>query len=190
LEAGAIRQLTATTFAKELKSTMKTLTFTRRLRIALVSGAVALSLLASGLSPNARADNVAVLLGWVAAWNSHDPDQVASIFTSDAVYTDKPPTTDNPPGGVFVGRDEIRAYAETFFNLVSDIKVTAESVNLRGERGWVEWTLSGRDTALFGTGNSFTIHGVALFEVHGAKISKVTEYYDRVELLRELHLLP
>ncbi|HXG94537.1 MAG TPA: nuclear transport factor 2 family protein [Blastocatellia bacterium] len=170
---------------------MKSLTSAqRKLGAFIVAGAVAFSLLAGGLPPTAKADNVSVLLGWAAAWNSNDPDQVASIFTDDAVYIDKPSTTDTPPGGVYVGRDEIRAYAAGFLSCVHILKLAAESISIRGERGWVEWTLTAGDVCLAGTGNTFTLHGVALFEVHGAKISKVTEYYDRVKLLRQLNLLP
>jgi nuclear transport factor 2 (NTF2) superfamily protein len=51
---------------------------------------------------------------WIAGWNGQDADAMAALFTEDGtyVYGDE----------VVVGRDDIRAYAEDNFSLVSDSK--------------------------------------------------------------------
>ena len=41
---------------------------------------------------------------WIAAWEAHDPDRIAAVFTPDGIYI-------NPLGEVVVGREAMKAYA-------------------------------------------------------------------------------
>src|SRR5260370_12062514 len=65
---------------------------------------------------------------WVDAWNSHDANAVAVLFTSDAVYEDV------PFGIVNHGPQEIQAFAQFFFTAVPDLHVSLVNSSLRGER--------------------------------------------------------
>jgi steroid delta-isomerase-like uncharacterized protein len=155
-------------------------------RVLLLAAAVgAVVALAAALVPaNARAQKKGDLIDdWVAAWNSHDADAVAALFTADGVYEDV------PTGTVNNGQDEIRAFAQFSFDAVPDLHVELVNGNLKGGHGTIEWVYSGTDVGLFGTGGMFSVRGVTVLDVHGQKITRNSDYWDLATVLRELGLL-
>jgi steroid delta-isomerase-like uncharacterized protein len=125
-----------------------------------------------------------VAQAWVDAWNSHDANAVAILFTRDAVYEDV------PFGIVNHGPEQIQAFAQFFFTVVPDLHVSLVNSSLRGERGTIEWVFSGTDHGIYRTGKTFAVRGVTVLEVRGAKISRNLDYYDLATILRQLGLLP
>jgi steroid delta-isomerase-like uncharacterized protein len=121
---------------------------------------------------------------WVDAWNSHDANAVAVLFTRDAVYEDV------PFGVVNHGPEQIQAFAQFFFTAVPDLHVSLVNSALRGDRGTIEWVFSGTDHGIYGTGKTFAVRGVTVLELRGAKISRNVDYYDLATILRQLGLLP
>ena len=57
----------------------------------------------------------------IAAWNAHDPDKVAAMFTDDALYEDV------TLGMKSRGTEEIRKFAKFTFDAVPDIKIELTS---------------------------------------------------------------
>jgi steroid delta-isomerase-like uncharacterized protein len=151
------------------------------LRLA-VAGFASLVLVGS-LTSQARADQSAVARAWVAAWNSHNPDAVAAVFTRDALYEDLPFNVVNH------GTAEIRAFAQFFFTAVPDLRVDHVTIHVRGGHGTIEWVFSGTDRGVFGTGKRFAVRGVTVIDVRGDKISRNSDYYDLATILRQLGLL-
>jgi steroid delta-isomerase-like uncharacterized protein len=135
------------------------------------------------LCSTATADNVSVALGFVGAWNSHNPDAVAAAYTPNAVYADIRLKF------VVTGTDQIRDTAQLFFQLVPDLKLTYADSTVKGGHGTLEYVLSGTDVGIYGTGKPFAIHGVIVFETDGTKISRSSDYYDLADLLRQVGLL-
>ena len=134
--------------------------------------------------PAAKADDTAIALAWVAAWNSHDANQVVALFTPDAVYEDV------PLGAVSHGTAQIRAFAQAFFNAVPDSKITYVSSSIKGGHGVIEWVFGGTDVGIHGTMKVFLARGVTVLDLHGTQIARNSDYYDLATLLRQIGLLP
>ena len=153
-----------------------------RYRIVFLSGAMVVLLgLSAGLLPtSARADHRRLIDAWVAAWNSHDADRVAALFSADAVYEDV------PTAAVSHGPVEIRAFAQFYFDAVPDLHVELVQGHLNDGHGTIEWVYSGTDVGIFGTGNTFSVRGVTVLDVHGGSIRRNLDYYDFAKILRDL----
>ena len=119
-----------------------------------------------------------------AAWNAHDPDKVAAIYTDDVVYEDV------PFGLVARGHAEMRKLAADFFTGVPDLKLEIVSQTSAGNRGSVEWIFSGTDVGLFKTGKKFSVRGASVYETRGGKCSSNRDYYDAASIMRQVGVLP
>src|SRR5713101_7401745 len=93
----------------------------------------------------ARADSkptdqdAAVAEKWIAAWNSHNPDKMLSLFTDDIVYEDV------AFGEVSQGSAELRKFAASEFEGVPDLELKLLGANLHDSHGTIEWMFSGTD---------------------------------------------
>ena len=81
----------------------------------------------------------------------------------------------------------------------SDIELEVSPFDVGGDRACVEWvsrlTHSGPleiddEMEIEATGTRVTMHGVTVAEFEGDKISSFRQYWDEVELLEQLALLP
>ena len=81
----------------------------------------------------------------------------------------------------------------------SDIDLDVSPFDVSGERACVEWVVSlthtgpleiDDDTVIDPTGLRVTLHGVTVAEFAGDKIAAFRQYWDEVELLEQLALLP
>ena len=119
-----------------------------------------------------------------AAWNSHDPEQVAAFYTNDVVYEDV------TFGEVAHGREELKKLAAGFFAAVPDMKLEKVSVFEHGKHGSSEWIFSGTDVGVYKTGKKFTVRGGSVFELRGGKIASNRDYYDSASIMRQVGVLP
>jgi steroid delta-isomerase-like uncharacterized protein len=78
-----------------------------------------------------------ILDDWATAWSSHDPERVIALFTDDWVYEDV------TFGAVNRGKAELRAFADGTFAAVPDFKASLVTRFVAGNRGPMEWTMSG-----------------------------------------------
>ena len=121
---------------------------------------------------------------WITAWNSHDPDKLAAIFTPDVMYEDV------PFGAVNHGSAELRKFAASEFEGSPDLHVELASSSIAGEHGSIEWTFSGTDVGIFKTSKKFSVRGVSIVTVKNGKISRNVDYYDVATVMKQLGLLP
>ena len=121
---------------------------------------------------------------WISAWNSHDPDKLAAIFTPDVMYEDV------PFGAVNHGSAELRKFAASEFEGSPDLHVELGTSSIHGEHGIIEWTFSGTDKGIFKTGKKFSVRGVSVVTVKNGKISRNVDYYDAATVMKQLGLLP
>ncbi len=119
-----------------------------------------------------------------AAWNSHDPDKVASFYTDDVVYEDV------AFGLKAHGHGELRKMAADFFTRVPDLKLEVVSNTSIGNRGSVEWVFSGTDVGLYKTGKKFSVRGASVYEIRGGRFSSNRDYYDSASIMRQVGILP
>lgn len=100
-----------------------------------------------------------------AAWNSRDPDLVASFFADDGVYH----ASVGPErlGLTFVGKDAIRKGAKVFFDRFPDGRFENLKVVVSGDIGTFEWDFVASDA----TGKSVTTAGCDLLAFRGDMVT-------------------
>ena len=121
---------------------------------------------------------------WIAAWNSHNPDKMLSLFTDDIVYEDV------AFGEVSHGSAELRKFAASEFEGVPDLELKLLGVNIHGGHGTIEWMFSGTDKDVFKTGKKFSVRGVSVIDMRDGKIFRNVDFYDVATVMRQVGLLP
>ncbi len=119
-----------------------------------------------------------------AAWNAHDPEKVASLFTDDVVYEDV------AFGQVAHGREELKKMAAGFFAAIPDMKLEIVSFSQHGNEGSVEWVLSGTDVGLYKTGKKFSVRGASRYQLRGGKFAANKDFYDKATIMQQVGVLP
>ncbi len=101
-----------------------------------------------------------------AAWNSHDPDLVASFFTDDGVYHAS--VGPDQLGKTYTGKAAVRAGVKAFFDRYPDGRFENLKVVVVGDVGTFEWDFIATDTS----GKSVSIAGCDLLQFRGDKVTK------------------
>lgn len=101
-----------------------------------------------------------------AAWNSGDPDLIASFFVEDGIYHAS--VGPDQLGKSYFGKEEIRVGAKTFFDRFPDGRFENLKVVVFGDMGTFEWDFIATDAA----GKSVSTAGCDLLEFKGHMIAK------------------
>jgi nuclear transport factor 2 (NTF2) superfamily protein len=89
---------------------------------------------------------------YTAAWNSKQPEQMASFYAEDGTLTVN--------GGVpAVGRKQIAASAQSYMEAFPDMVLTMDSVTAEENTFRYYWTFIGTNTGPGGTGNNVNFSG-------------------------------
>jgi uncharacterized protein (TIGR02246 family) len=86
---------------------------------------------------------------YTAAWNSGDPEAVASFFSENGRIIIN-------GGDPWDGRSRVRDMAAGFFADVPDLSLTCDDIRLSGRHVVYVWTFTGHDA---GTGNPLSVRG-------------------------------
>ena len=125
---------------------------------------------------------------YLAAWNSHDTKKVLSFYTDDCVYEDL------ALGVVKRGKKELSDFINESFTGFPDFKFELKGCFFSTERACTEWVMTGTHSGdlpkLRATGRTISVRGAGISEVKGDKLSRHTDYYDMVTLLRQLGVIP
>lgn len=100
------------------------------------------------------------------AWNSHDPDLVASFFADDGVYHAS--VGPDQLGKTFVGKEEVHAGVKAFFDRFPDGRFENLKVTVAGNIGTFEWDFVATDAG----GKSVSTAGCDLLEFKGDMVTK------------------
>jgi steroid delta-isomerase-like uncharacterized protein len=140
---------------------------------------------------------------WEEAWNSHNLDALESLVTEDITWEDPAMF-----GETVHGRAEFRAFTETLFRAMPDVRfegIGAPYLPLEGDGLGLRWRMTGTftgDLAFWGkrfgpnppayapTGRRVDIQGVDLYELRDGLISRWDIVYDLYGLSEQLGLLP
>jgi len=116
-----------------------------------------------------------------------DVTKAVDVFTEDFVFEDV------PSGDVTIGRTQFQVLIPTFFDdfLISRFELV--QATCRGDQGAIEWSQSFEDGRVnppaagdCGTGKSMTSRGVSIIEIRGNKTSRLTDYWDYFDDLKQL----
>ena len=117
---------------------------------------------------------------YTAAWCSQNAPSVAAFFSMDGSLS----VNDNPPA---VGRPAITAVAQSFMTAFPDLRVAMDRLLPCGDRTEYQWTLTGANTGLGGTGHRVRISGYELWQIGADGLIASSEgHFDSSEYQRQL----
>ena len=163
---------------------MKTASLIATMLLLLTACAVAQEKKTATTKPASAASSQDLAEEWIAAWNSHDVEKVAALFTDDVMYEDV------AFAQITHGAADLRKFVASEWEAVPDLKVELVESSIQGEHGSIEWIFSGTDKSMFNTGKKFSVRGVSIITVKNGRISRNQDFYDVATLMRQLGLLP
>lgn len=124
---------------------------------------------------------------YIASWNTHDVEKIASFFTDDCVY-------DNlARGQIYRGKDQLKGWAKPSLDAIPDFKLDITSLFASGELLACEWvmtgTLSEGSPELPATGKNFSVRGSTIVQLKNGKIQRNVDYWDLATFLRQVGLM-
>jgi steroid delta-isomerase-like uncharacterized protein len=133
------------------------------------------------------ADKIRLIQEEASGW-SRNMDQLLAVFTDDVIYED------NPLGSTFRGKEELRAFAQGFFNAFPDLKAVITSTVVSGDRAASEWRFTGTQTGdlsgMPASNKQMDLRGVSIYEFEGGKIKRKIDYWDMATMLKQLGFMP
>ena len=132
------------------------------------------------------ADVEKIIKDYIAAWNAHDAEKIASFFTEDGVHEDI------AIGSVYHGRDELKSGLGPLFAACPDFRLETKSFFSTADCVAQEWVMTGTQTGAFdnlgipATGKSFSIQGASITILRRGKIARNTDYWNLTSMLQQL----
>jgi steroid delta-isomerase-like uncharacterized protein len=126
-----------------------------------------------------------VVLDYAAAWSAHDVNALLAVFTDDCIFEDVTLGVTNR------GKEELKAFAETFFRFAPDLRLEITRSGSFGGFGACEWIFSGTQRQEFmgkpATGKRWSFRGAGCFEVaDDGKIKRWSDYWNLAAFLEQL----
>jgi uncharacterized protein (TIGR02246 family) len=114
---------------------------------------------------------------YTAAWNSKDPQAVASFYAEDAgIVINR--------GEPWEGRDRVADMAAGFYADVPDLTLTCDDIRLAGDHAIYVWTFTGHDA---GTGNPLNIRGWEEWDLTAdGKVAASRGWFDAKDYARQV----
>ena len=112
-------------------------------------------------------DPVAVVAGFVAAWEHNDTDEILRYFADDALWYD------GYPAGRTAGTAEIRAQLDRYSRHISDVSIEVVHQAVDGEWVFQERVDRGRRD-----GVDFEVAAVCVFRVVDGRIVENRDYWN------------
>jgi predicted ester cyclase len=137
------------------------------------------------------ADAQAVGAQFVEAFNAHDEQRIRELNAENTVF--------EAPGDVSLqGRDAATEYAMSWLNAFPDARITVRHELNAGDSIVQEFTFTGTHTApmqspmgeIPPTNRSLTGRAVQIFRVDGDAVAETRLYFDQVEVMTQLGLMP
>jgi len=127
-----------------------------------------------------------------AAFNAHDVSAVAALYHPDVVLV-------TPDAGELKGREQAAEYQRAFMQGFPDGKVETVAMHDAGNTTIDEWVFHGTNTGalplpsgetLPATRKRISLRGIDVAVHKGSAIAAHRVYFDQVELLTQLGLMP
>jgi steroid delta-isomerase-like uncharacterized protein len=127
-----------------------------------------------------------VVLGCWGVANTHDASGFDKYYAQDVVY--------HGNDGEIRGRENVKAYLQTFMTALPDIRFTIEDIFDEGDRVFSRARLQGTNTGEFNgmapTGNKVDISWIMnVCRVQDGRIIEEWELLDQLDLVRQLGLV-
>jgi steroid delta-isomerase-like uncharacterized protein len=124
----------------------------------------------------------------MAAWNSHDADRAAALYSADCVGLDiAQPEPQHGPDGI---RRRLTAYFQAF----PDLHISADATVIDHSQMVLAWTARGTQQGTLmnipPTGRPIEVQGMTLLHVQDGRITRSQSVWDLAGVLRAIGLLP
>jgi steroid delta-isomerase-like uncharacterized protein len=139
-------------------------------------------------------DNIKLDEEEIAAWNAHDVDRAAAIFSDDVVWVD----TSSPQP--LNGKDAIRQYLQGWFSAFPDITITVKNRVVTEDQVAAELEFVGTNSgplqfapgapAIPATGKKVNGKGTYFVRFKDGKPVEVHSYPDAAGMMMQLGLMP
>ena len=129
----------------------------------------------------------------LAAWNSHEPDQLLALMTDDVVYDDA-----SWPKQMH-GRADVREFLESTWRAIPDLTfehVHGPLLDPTASRVGSLWHATGTDTGVWDppglapSGRQISFDGADFEELRDGRICSMQVIYDVAGIMRQLGVLP
>ena len=128
-----------------------------------------------------------LLQQWVAAWNAHDAQAIAALYTPDAVYEDVPSNTASTNG-------DVAGFLRPFFAVVADVQLTPQHGVATADWAVLEYDFAATNNGFIpgaaAQGKSFSVRIATIFALRGDQIQRSSDYYDVATILTQLGMMP
>jgi steroid delta-isomerase-like uncharacterized protein len=119
---------------------------------------------------------------FAAGWSSHDPDELAAIFTDDCFYEDVVLNV------AARGPEDVKQFLRDWLTISSDLNMRLTKQFGMGDAAGAEWIFTGTHDGqldeLGPTGKRFEFRGATLFEFKDDRITGCIDYWDMATLRR------
>ena len=133
------------------------------------------------------AEKIRLIENEAAGW-SRNMDQLLASVSEDVVYEDV------PLGLMFKGKEQLRGFAQSFFDAFPDLKAVVTGTVVSGDRAASEWRFTGTQTGeLMGipaANGRMDVRGTSIYQFEGGKIKRKVDYWDSATVLRQLGAMP
>lgn len=122
----------------------------------------------------------------MSLWETGDTLKTRNVFIAEGSYAD---IANN---NVFSGIQEINQYISHIHSWSSEIKMTTNNIKVTNDIGYIEWTLSAKQTKPIkgripiATNKTINLNGVTLIEIKNEKIEKASDYMDVLGFVMQL----
>jgi len=132
----------------------------------------------------AAVEGTDVIRDYAAAWCSHDVNSLLAVFTNDCIFEDVTLGVTNR------GKEELKAFAETFFRFAPDLRLEVAHSAIGREFAACEWVFSGTQRMEFmgkpANGKRWSFRGVSFIELADGKIKRLSDYWNLSAFLEQL----
>jgi steroid delta-isomerase-like uncharacterized protein len=134
-------------------------------------------------------DNLAVQRRIFDAWNAHDPEELFTNLAEDFVYE-----SDSLPTTLLMGHAAMRSVLQTYVTAFPDFHLDVEQQITSGDFVVTRWRATGTHRGELNgippTGRPVVNHGCGITEFKNGQAIHRWEYWDNVNMLRQLGVMP
>jgi steroid delta-isomerase-like uncharacterized protein len=133
------------------------------------------------------AEKIRLIENEAAGW-SRNMDRLMASYADDVIYED-------PGIGLLLnGKEQVRGFAQPYFDAFPDLKAVITSTVISGNRGASEWRFSGTQVGdlpgMPAANKRMDVRGASIYRFEGGKIKHKVDYLDWATVMRQLSATP
>lgn len=132
--------------------------------------------------------NIALIRSLQASWSDPDPEVFVALFTPDGEFEDV------TYGIRLRGHEQLRAHACRMKKHNVQLRIDVSNCDATEKTGVAEWRLSHEYVGNFDgvdcSGKWIELRGSSIYQLAGGRIARATDYWNYMEMIRAVGVLP